>query len=225
MKTVSEGKRFMKYNTILFDFDGTLADSSKIIIPCIYHTYRKMGLKTPPENILHKFIGPPLYDAFGVIGMPKELTDQAVEIYREYFNSKNFTDFELFDGIEYLLRTLKDAGVRLAVASVRIEDKLQEICNKTRLSRYFEAVCGRVEEEGVLTKADVVRRALKQLGNPAGKAVLIGDSDFDEEGAAQAGVDFVAVMYGFGFETRADIQRSAFIADTVIDLAEYLVNP
>lgn len=215
----------MKYNTVLFDFDGTLADSSKIIIPCIYYTYRKMGLKMPPEKILHKFIGPPLYDAFRVIGMPENLTDRAVEVYRECFNNKNFMDVELFDGIEYLLKTLKDSGVRLAVASVRIEDKLQEICNETRLSRYFEAVCGRVEEEGVSTKADVVRRALKQLGNPAGKAVLVGDSDFDEEGAAEAGVDFAAVMYGFGFETKADIQKSVFIADTVIDLAEYLINP
>lgn len=215
----------MKYNTVLFDFDGTLADSSKIIIPCIIHTYSKMGLKTPPPEILHKFIGPPLHDAFLAIGMPENLTDRAVELYREYFNNKNLIDIQLFDGIEYLLKTLKDSGVRLAVASVRIEDKLKEICDQINLGRYFEAVCGRAEEEGVLTKADVIRRALHQLGNPAGKAVLIGDSDFDEEGADEAGVDFVAVMYGFGFDSRADIQKSVFIADTVIDLAEYMINP
>jgi phosphoglycolate phosphatase len=215
----------MKYTTVLFDFDGTLADSSKLIIPSIRYTYRKMELQTPPNEILHKFIGPPLHEAFRVIGMPTGLIDRAVEIYRECFNDRNFMDINLFDGIEYLLKTLKDSGVRLAVASVRIEDKLKEICSEIRIDRYFEAVCGRVEEEGVLTKADVIRRALHQLGNPKGKTVLVGDSDFDEEGAAEAGIDFIAVMYGFGFDSKADIQQSVYIADTVIDLAEYLINP
>ncbi len=214
----------MKYNTVLFDFDGTLADSSRIIIPCIYYTYEHMGLALPPQAILHKFIGPPLNDAFRVIGTPEELVERAVEIYRECFNNKNFMDVRLFEGIECLLRNLKKSGVRLAIASVRIEDKLQEICREIALDRYFEAICGRVEEEGVLTKADVIRRALHQMRYPEGKAVLVGDSDFDEEGAAQAGIDFIAVMYGFGFDSRKDIGRSVFIADTVDELAEYLLK-
>ncbi|MEI6100594.1 MAG: HAD hydrolase-like protein [Eubacteriales bacterium] len=212
----------MKYENVLFDFDGTLADSSKIILPCIENAYRQLGMPVPSDNILRKFIGPPLQESFQIIGMPDELIERAVSIYRQTFNNNKFEDMLLFDGIRDLLLALQNAGTRLAVASVRIEDKLQEICMQLGLDNYFEKVCGRVDTEGVLTKADVVRRSLEMLGNPAGRTVLIGDSKFDEEGAEEMGIDFIAVLYGFGFVEKADVRKSVFIADSAGSLADYL---
>ena len=214
----------MKYGTVLFDFDGTLVDSAKIILPCIDYTYGKMGLLVPERGVLNKFIGPPLHDSFRAIGMREDCLDRAVEIYREYFNSNNFFGMDLFGGMEQLLADLKSAGACLAVASVRVETKLKEICNQMNLNRFLDAICGRVDELNVLTKADVIRRTLKELGKPADNAVLVGDSKFDEEGAAEAGVDFIAVLYGFGFESAADIEKSVFIADSVAELTDYLMN-
>ena len=52
----------MRYNTVLFDFDGTLADSSSIILPCIKNAYEHLGMELPDISILHKFIGPPLQE-------------------------------------------------------------------------------------------------------------------------------------------------------------------
>ncbi len=212
----------MKYNTILFDFDGTLTDSSKIILPCIENTYRELNLKLPSASILHKFIGPPLRDAFLNIGTPEELVDRAVDIYRGTFNNNRFEDFLLYPGMRNLLEKLKDAGVRLAVASVRIEDKLQEICMQMDIERYFETVCGRVDAEAVFTKEDVVRRALEKLGHPPGDTALVGDSVFDEEGARDAGIDFIAVLYGFGFADASSVGQNVFIADSVQSVAGFL---
>jgi phosphoglycolate phosphatase len=179
-------------------------------------------MEPPSIDILHKFIGPPLNESFKIVGMPEELVDRAVGIYRSTFNNKNYEDFLLYPGMRDLLDRLQEEGVRLAVASVRLEDKLQEVCIQMDIDRYFKAVCGKVDAEGVLTKEDVVRRALGMLGNPAGRAVLIGDSIFDEEGARQAGIDFIGVLYGFGFVTAADVRQSIFIADSVGELAGFL---
>jgi phosphoglycolate phosphatase len=212
----------MKYTTILFDFDGTMVDSSRIILPCVQNTYRELGMELPSKDILRKFIGPPLNESFKIIGMPEELINKAVGIYRSTFNNKNYEDFLLYPGMRELLTHLQKEGVRLAVASVRLEDKLQEVCIHMDIDRYFEAVCGKVDAEGVLTKEDVVRRALQKLGNPAGQAVLIGDSTFDEEGARQAEIDFVGVLYGFGFVAAKDVHQSVFIANSVGDLAGFI---
>lgn len=212
----------MKYETILFDFDGTLVDSSRIILPCVENTYRMLEMEPPSVDILHKFIGPPLHESFRIIGMPEELVDRAVDIYRSTFNNNRFEDFLLYPGMQGLLIRLQEAGVRLAVASFRLEGKLQEICTQMDIDCYFEAVCGKVDEEGVLTKADVVRRALSKLGNPAGQAVLVGDSEFDEEGAREAGIDFIGVLYGFGIANASEVHTSVFIADSVESLACFL---
>jgi len=179
-------------------------------------------MELPSKDILRKFIGPPLNESFKIIGMPEELINKAVGIYRSTFNNKNYEDFLLYPGMRELLTHLQKEGVRLAVASVRLEDKLQEVCIHMDIDRYFEAVCGKVDAEGVLTKEDVVRRALQKLGNPAGQAVLIGDSTFDEEGARQAEIDFVGVLYGFGFVAAKDVHQSVFIANSVGDLAGFI---
>lgn len=213
----------MKYETILFDFDGTLADSSQVILPCVQRTYRELGMELPPMDIQHKFIGPPLQESFRIIGMPEELVDRAVDIYRRTFDGKLLENMRVYPGMTNLLVSLKEAGTRLAVASFRLEDKLQEICVQMDIDRYFEAVCGKVEAEGVLTKADVIRRALGKLGVPAGQAVLIGDSVFDEEGAREAGIDFIGVLYGFGIADASDVQTSAYVAESVESLADFLV--
>lgn len=215
----------MKYNTVLFDFDGTLADTSKAIFPCLLYTYEKLGLEAPDLKNIHKFIGPPLADSFRIIGLEEKYVDRAVDIYREYFNNTDyFLDIELFDGIENLLENLKSRGVRLAVTSIRVEDKLKVVCGNLGLERLFPVICGRVAEEGVFSKADVVRRALEQMGNPGGETLLIGDSKYDEEGAAELGIDFIAAMYGFGYDSRDAVERSVLIADTVDEMAEFLLK-
>ena len=213
----------MKYSTILFDFDGTLVDSSGTILPSVKRTYEEMGLAMPDDALLKKFIGPPLHESFRIMGMCEENEiARAIEIYRRVFNKNDYSELKMYTGMKPLLHRLISEGVAIAVASVRMEDKLLEICGQMGLDNIFPVICGRVEEQEILTKADVVRRALERLGNPNGKAVLIGDSKYDEEGAFEAGVDFIAAMYGFGFESEKDIERSVLIAWSVGEIADYL---
>jgi len=213
----------MKYSTVLFDFDGTLADSSKAILPCVLYTYEKLSLPEPDLSHIHKFIGPPLADSFRIIGLEEKYVERAVELYREFFNKTHYMDIRLFDGMENLLQNLQDAGVQMAVTSIRVEDKLQLVCNHVGLDRFIPLICGRVAEEGVLEKGDVIRRALDRLGDPPNNGVLmVGDSKFDEDGAAENGIDFAAVMYGFGYESRDEIKKSVCIADTVQELTDFI---
>ena len=62
----------MSYKNILFDLDGTLTDSSEGIIKCVLHTYEKMGVTPPAEELLTTFIGPPLSDSFARCGIKEE---------------------------------------------------------------------------------------------------------------------------------------------------------
>ncbi len=215
----------MKYSTVLFDFDGTLADSSKAILPCVLYTYEKLGKQAPDLSRIHKFIGPPLADSFRIIGLEEQYVERAVELYREFFNKTHYLDIKLFDGMENLLKNLQDRDVQMAVTSIRVEDKLQVVCNSIGLEPFIPVICGRVAEEGVLEKADVVKRALSLLGNPPKEEILlVGDSKFDEDGAAEVGIDFAAVMYGFGYESRDEIEKSVCIADSVQELTDFILK-
>lgn len=89
------------------------------------------------------------------------------------------------------------------------------------LGKYFDVMCGRAEGKGIVTKADICRLALNKLGVGTENAVLIGDSKYDEEGAAEVGIDFIAAMYGFGFDSEQEAPTAKFFGYDVEELIKF----
>ena len=215
------------YSCVLFDMDGTLVDTYEGIFHAYRWTMEQLGLPFEGEPFVRTAIGAPLLYVFeDLCGMNRETARKAVSLYRDYYARKGRHQLRLYDGMEQALRQLKQAGCFLGTATLKKESFAKEILEELGLSPYFDAVCG-MDEDDRLTKADLIRRGMEAAGANQSETVLVGDSEFDITGAREAGVDFLAVTYGFGF--RGPDARKALAADMTAEsplaVARLLLTP
>lgn len=193
----------VKHDYILFDLDGTISKSAEGIRFSLESTIKQMGKPVPDLSNYTLYIGPPLIDTFlNICHFTKEESAAGVEIYREIYNTKGKYMNTAYDGIKELLEKLKADGKKIAVCSSKYELFAREIIEILGLSQYFDAVCGSTLDGSRKDKKDLIPYALNSLGTSLEKdrenAVIIGDTCFDARGAAQTGIDFVGVTYGYG---------------------------
>lgn len=195
---------YVNYNYFIFDMDGTLADTSPGVFAGVRLTLREMGEPPVPENELHRFIGPPLHQSFhDICGMDEKKAMEATLRFRSFYKVKGVFQSNLYSGMETLLRTLKADGHKLMVATLKREEQAKSLVNHLGIADCFTAVVGSDDAEQ-RTKKDTIEIAMSLSGISSCEGVLmIGDSEFDAIGAAQAGVDFCAATYGFGLPPEA----------------------
>lgn len=187
----------MKYELIIFDLDGTLLDTSKGIFNSVRYAEAKMGFPPVLTERLNDFIGPPPKEMYmKIYGINEENALMATKYHREYGRTKAIFEAELYSGAVETLTKLKKYGYKLAVATLKDESIAKQLLHNFGLNIFFDIILGMDKSES-RTKADLIRTAIKQTGTN-GRAVLIGDSLYDAEGASEAGVSFIGALYGFG---------------------------
>lgn len=211
------------YSYVLFDLDGTISDSSEGITKGIKIALESMGIHEEVEN-LHKFIGPPLKYSFTTFyGFNEEQCVKAVKKYREYYSQTGLFENRAYDGIDELLKKIKESGRKIAVATSKPEKFSIQILDKFGLLSYFDVVSGATMDGVRGDKSEVIEEALKRFGNPDKKdVVLVGDTRFDAEGAKQVGIECIGVLYGFG--TRESLEQAGvnMIAERIEDIYSFL---
>ncbi len=209
----------MQYETILFDLDGTLNESAPGIIHSAQYGARQVGFTEIPDEMYATFIGPPLHSSYRRAGMNDEQAARAVEHYRVYFAERGMYENSVYVGIPNLLRRLKAQGARLCVATAKPQYFAEKILERLGLARFFDIIAGAEMTERGTDKSDLVQRAL--VGS-RGRAVMIGDREFDVFGGQGNGIDTIGVLYGYG--TREEFRKAGatHIVETVADLADFL---
>mgnify|MGYP006386712829 FL=1 len=129
----------LPYSTILFDLDGTLTDPKEGITKSIQYGLSKMGIIENDLEKLTSFIGPPLSQSFmEYYNFSKEEAKQTLQFYRERFSVTGLFENEVYDGIEELLKNLKQSNYRLAVATSKPTVFAKRILDYFKLSQYLE---------------------------------------------------------------------------------------
>lgn len=200
-----------KYNCVLFDLDGTLANTFPGILHSYQHAAKKTGFPIPTEQIVGELIGAPLEEVFRKrFALTEVEAKESLCYYREYYASKGISEVEHYDGMEETLAELKKRGYRIGVTTLKKESFAKEMLNQMRLSQYFDIIIG-MDDKDHLTKSDMIKKAMNILNASEDATVLVGDSSYDAIGAVEAKVDFIAVTYGFGFEDIKDVIQYEFI--------------
>lgn len=188
-----------KYDIALFDLDGTLSESGEGILFCVRKIFEETGRTVPEQKILDTFIGPPMYDSLRRCGFSHEDAENGVEIYKRNFLEKGIYMQKTYEGIVSLLRALKALGVRLGVATTKYYPFAEKIIKMLGLDEYFDFVGGATADTERRTKAKVISYTLEMMGSEEkDRVVMVGDTKYDAEGAAAAGVDFIGCLYGYG---------------------------
>ena len=129
---------------LLFDLDGTLADSFPGISRSINQTLTTLGRQTVPAAQLRRFVGARLAAIFGTLldSTDEALIDRACDVYRPLFDEVGILESRVFPGALEALSTLRDAGHSLQVVTVRSIDSARLVVRHLGIDRYFDAVHG-----------------------------------------------------------------------------------
>ncbi|MGZ4526708.1 MAG: HAD-IA family hydrolase [Mycobacterium sp.] len=196
---------------VIFDLDGTLTDSAEGIVASFLHALDHIGVAVPDGDLAAQIVGPPMDDTFR--SMLGEDAEQAIAAFRAEYGGRGWAMNTLFEGIEPLLADLRAAGVRLAVATSKLEPTARRILAHFGLDQHFEVIAGASPDGSRKTKVEVLAHALKQLQPLPERVLMVGDRSHDVHGAAAHGIDTVVVGWGYG---RADFPDDAAAARTTV---------
>ncbi|MGD1823315.1 MAG: HAD-IA family hydrolase [Pleomorphochaeta sp.] len=210
---------------IIFDFDGTIVDSSPGIYNTANWTVKQLGKKEETDiDQLNKFIGPPLKDCFKfTFNLEDELIDDACNIYRGRYFEKGQYEVNVFDKIEDVLIELKEKGYILAIATMKYKEIVLSMLEHLNLAKYFEYIDG-TNIEGTKYKAQILEEIVEHFNIEKNNTVLIGDTYHDETAAKEAKIKFLAVNYGFGFTKKTQVSSTMIgIATSPKDILSYIL--
>ena len=208
---------------VIFDLDGTLADSAAGVLSSFRQAMGAVGAEIPSGDLVGLVVGPPMIHTMTALGLGDRAAD-AVAAYREDYTNRGWAINSLFEGVADLLEDLSSSGVRLAVATSKAESIAKRILEHHGVAQYFDVIAGANMNGERSSKVEVLAHALAQLQPLPELVVMVGDRAHDVEGAAEHGIATIVVGWGYGqsdFEGKSTVAPAAQVA-TVGELREVL---
>lgn len=212
---------------LIFDFDGTLADTRRGIM-CTYHSVlSELSLPERTDEELQSKIGVPLMEGFRQLfpDYSQEEIGRITGYYRMvYSRDKNAMLTELFPGVKATLRCLHKQGYILAVASSRSTPSLIEQCESTGIARYFTMIIGADDTERHKPDPQPVEHILEALHVFPREAWVIGDMPVDIAMGSGAGCITVGVTYGNSSAEALRRVGANMVIDRFAELLPYVMD-
>lgn len=216
----------MSFSHILFDLDGTLTNPRLGIGNSLQYALRQMHLDGYSDDILERFIGPPLQQGFSTLfGLSEAHTTLAVEHFRTYFGQKGLYENEPYEGILELLEELHLAGKKVYLVTSKLEKYARMIVRHFEFDHYLDDLQGAEYTGKHSSKSQLIAQLMERNRlEPSASIVMVGDTHYDMLGAKDQGISSVAVAYGFGTHKSLKDCSPDFIVDSVEDLSELLLR-
>jgi pyrophosphatase PpaX len=207
---------------VIFDLDGTLIDSVELILVSHRHATEAVLGAALPDEVLRAGIGTPLIEQMRSFDALR--AQELFDTYRAHNASVHDQYLRPYEGIAELLDRLRAEGVAIGVATSKSRDTVQRAFDLIPIEPLIDAVVTVNDTERHKPHADPVLRALELLDRPAAGACYVGDSPYDLQAAAAAGVDGIAVTWGVFDESALAAENPAAIARTPSDLEAILLG-
>lgn len=207
----------MRFRTVLFDLDGTLMDHLPAIHRCYVHTLPQLGLPAPTYEQVKRAIGGGLENAL-LKFVPAARLDEALAIYRPFWNDTLLAGAEPMPGARILLESLTARGVVCAVFTNKHGPSARAVCEHLGLTPFLREVFGATDTPWLKPAPEFTAHALEVLGADPASTCLVGDSPWDVQAAHNARFPCFAVTTG---THTADELRAAG-ADAIYDNLTHL---
>lgn len=190
------------FTAILWDLDGTIADSAPGIMSSMAKTLDAFGLPVPGEQELRSYIGPPILDTFRRHGFNDAIElEEALAMYRSIYLEHGDANTGIYPGVAELIHDARAAGIPQSTATSKIESSARRILDQAGITPSLEFITGAAEDESRSKKHEVVAEALHRLGTigtDLSRVIMIGDRHYDVSGARANGVPTFYVRWGYG---------------------------
>ena len=212
------------FDLIAFDWDGTLFDSTQIIVRCIQAAVKDVGGTVPTDQAAAYVIGLGLMQALAHAApdVPKDKYPLLGERYRHHYQL-HADDLSLFDGVLPLLADLKARGYLLAVATGKSRQGLDEALQTVQLKGVFDASRTADKTAG---KPDpkMLHELMAELGTSAQRTLMVGDTTHDLQMALNAGCPSLGVSYGAHEPSAFAALGPLHIAHSVQDMQDWFAQ-
>jgi len=207
---------------LVFDFDGTLADTTEGILKTTEATLERMGLPAAEPSVVQQAIGLPLRGSLRAAGVPEERLEEGVDVYHEVFYQVAPKHITIYPGVHEGLELLAARGMRMGIATSRSEPSLVMLLREHGILDYFEVLgtVGCVERPK--PAPDLVQWVLERFGADPSEAMVIGDTTYDIQMGSAAGCRTCAVSYGNHPVDKLLTASPGLIVDDLRELADIL---
>ncbi len=187
----------MPYESIIFDFDGTIIDSRRDIAGAQLWVLERLGVTGYCGEDLYPFIGLPLAETFLRL-LPATMHDrigEAAELYSEYYPPRSLLTTQLFPGVRGTLERLRTRGKRIAVASTKRGQGIRRVTDHFGITPFFDRLQG---SDGLPFKPDpaIINLILDEEGWDPLRTLMVGDTSMDVLAGKNAGIATCGVTYG-----------------------------
>lgn len=197
----------MTRRTILFDLDGTLIDSTDLIVDSYHHTFKVHGLPMQSRDEIIEGIGTPLVAVFGKLTDDSATVQQWIATYREFNLGNHDTRVRAFPGVVDMMRQIHRSGRPIGIVTSKNHAGARRGLALVGLEELISVVIGADDVVNHKPHPEPVEKALTALASPATTAAFIGDSHHDVASGKAAGVMTIAV--GWGPVARARLLEAA----------------
>ncbi|HEX2542261.1 MAG TPA: HAD-IA family hydrolase [Caldimonas sp.] len=220
---MSAGSR-RRFDLIVFDWDGTLFDSTRLIARCIQAACADVGTDVPSDRDASYVIGLGLADALrhAAPRLAQERYRELADRYRHHYLA-SLDQVVFFDGTLEMLRALKERNHWLGVATGKTRKGLDDALRGSPLAELFDATRTADETRG---KPDplMLTELMRELGAEPGRTLMVGDTTHDLQLAFNAGCASVAVSFGAHAHAEFAGHRPLHVAHSTADLHEWLLR-
>jgi phosphoglycolate phosphatase len=213
----------MTYRLVVFDFDGTLADTEAGIRCALELVARDFGFSGLDWPAVKRGIGLPLQHTLETaLGLDAERAAEAVPLYRRYYDEVAFAEVRLFPGVKETLELLQSRDVLLAIASSKGKAALLAMMRHLGILGYFSFVAGEQDVAQKKPAPDMVNLVLDTLGVAPGECMVVGDTVYDIEMGQRAAADTCAVTWGNNTADELCLLGPTFVVDSFAQIVSLL---
>lgn len=211
----------MKYDTLIFDLDGTLTDPKVGIVRCMNYALTSMNFSPRLEKDITPYIGPPLEVAMRGLSGSDDVNciEQLIVAYRERYGEFGFAENTVYEGIYDMLDRLQARGVRMGVCTSKYEKYAIKVLREFKLQDYFEFVSG---SDYHTAKSEQLAELFKAC-TISTNSLMIGDRAVDLTAAQFNGLQGAGVLWGYGSRAELEPANPVFIAESPWQLLDNLM--
>ncbi|MEL7647736.1 MAG: HAD-IA family hydrolase [Sedimentibacter sp.] len=204
-------------DTVVFDFDGTLADTNQMIINSFRHIYGMFLNKECSEDYIMSTFGEPLNLTltrdFGQFDF-----DEVINAYRDYQRTKFNDEVTLYETVEETLEYLKNKDIKLGVATSRFKNSTMKALERFNIAKYFDSVVSADDVTKHKPDKEPLIKVITELKSTSNRTLYVGDSKFDIECALNAAATPVLVGWQSNSRELADKYNIEHVLEKMWDL-------
>jgi len=212
--------------TVLLDLDGTLIDSLPGILASCMAALRALGHEPDESLDIRRSIGPPLEDLMQILLRPygDDRVGEAVATYRQHYGETGYLGSLPYAGIGKSLEAMKQAGLRIYLATSKREIFARRILDHLKLATYFDGIYGAVPGGALDHKPELLAHILSKHCLSPSRSLMVGDRRYDISGAHAVGMRGLGVLWGYGSRDELETAGADRLVDSPADLAPTILS-